>query len=178
MEPNPSKIEDALEATQPEQFDAATPEREDGTPDATTPKIDLTQPQVWVRVPGPDHVPNLPKPGDISIEWSVQICNSQGVVFTSQEHYVKRQIDGPNHAKTVAQSIQKVLEGSLYEPMIADVQAYGARRLDEIAAKTQTLRDSPVVPQLTAGTPEAATPPPYTNQEPVLPPPPNPSAKL
>lgn len=177
METNPSKIEDALEATHPEQFEVQAPAREDGTPDVPAPKVDLTQPQTWVRVPGPQHIPNLPKPGDIRIEWHLTILNSEGLVHASDDVQTKRGIDGPNHAKTVALSIQKVLEGGLYEPMLADVQAYGQRRLDEIAKKTQTFREAPV-PQITTSSSVPSEPPPFAHEQPLMPPPPNPSAKI
>ena len=177
METNPSKLDDALEATQPEQFEAQVPEREDSTPDVPAPTVDLTQPQTWVRVPGPQHVPNLPKPGDIRIEWHLSITNSEGLVHASDDVQTKRGIDGPNHAKTVAQSIQKVLEGGLYEPMLADVQAYGQHRLDDIAKKTQTLRETSV-PQITASSSVTTEPPPFAHEQPLMPPAPNPSAKI
>jgi len=169
MEPNPNKIEDALEATQPEQFETQHPEREDGSPDVN--KVDYNQSQTWVRVPGPKHVTDLPKPGDIRIEWNVMITSSEGVIHVSEDAVNKRAIDGPNHAKTVALSIQKVLEGSFYEPMLADVQAYGARRLDAIATRTQTLREAAPVAQL----PDFG---PASYEQPLMPAPPNPSAKI
>lgn len=174
METNPSKLDDALETTHPEQFECRSFEIEYSEP--VVQKLDPNQPQSWCRVPGDQYIPNLPKLGDIRVEWHMTISNSLGVIHTSDEVHTKRGIDGPNQASTVAVSIQKVLEGGLYEPMIADVQAYGARRLDEIAKKTQTLRDTPA--QISNQSSTRHVPAAYSYEQPVMPPPLNPSAKI
>jgi len=175
METNPSKLDDALETTHPEQFECRSFESGYSAPEVQEQKLDPNQPQVWCRVPGGHCIPNLPKLGDIRVEWHMTISNSLGVIHTSDEVHTKRGIDGPNQAGTVATSIQKVLEGGLYEPMIADVQAYGARRLDEIAKKTQTLRETPAQISNQSSTQYV---PAYAYEQPVMPPPPNPSAKI
>ena len=137
--------------------------------------LDPQQPVRWLEQEGPPRERRLPAAGQIHIQWQMVILGSQGVIYEGDYDHVHRQIDSPAHVHNVGESIQKIIEGTLVDPLKDDLALYTATRCGQQAPKAAPVAQLPPTQpaQITDSAPPISPLP-----MPGLPPPPNPGAKI
>lgn len=132
--------------------------------------LDPHAPMRWIEQDGPPRERKLPAAGQIHIQWQMIITGHQGVIYENAYDFVHRNIDSPAHVHKVGESIQKIIQGTLFDPLGEDLSLYTVTRCGQVSVK------APPAPQALN---QIADSPPLAPQEMTpMPPPLNPGAKI